>query len=109
MVDGRFVGNTSSYRVYKFAWQGHPRKPPDAAASTSGKTTTVYMSWNGATTAAGWRVLSGRSPTALRPTRRVPKRGFETSTQITPARYVAVQALGFRGRVLATSSPVRAG
>jgi hypothetical protein len=79
------------------------------AASTSGKTTTVYASWSGATTLSGWRVLSGSSPTALHATRAVSKRGFETSTQINAARYVAVQALDGRGRVLATSSPVRAG
>jgi Arylsulfotransferase (ASST) len=109
IVDGRFVGYTSSYRVYKFGWQGTPKSPPAAAASTSGKTTTVYMSWNGATTLAGWRVLSGPAQTSLRATRAVPKRGFETSTQINAAKYVAAQALDGRGRVLATSSPVRVG
>ncbi len=108
LVDGRFVGNTSSYRVYKFSWQGQPKSLPAVAASTSKKTTTVYASWNGATTVSGWRVLSGSSATALRPSRSVPKRGFETSTQITAAKYVAVQALDARGRVLATSSPVSA-
>ena len=106
LVDGRFVGNTSSYRVYKFSWQGQPKGPPAAAASTSKNTTTVYASWNGATTVSSWRVLSGPAATRLRPTRSVPKRGFETSTQITAAKYVAVQALDGRGRVLATSTPV---
>jgi hypothetical protein len=109
LVDGRFVGNTSSYRVYKFSWQGQPKSLPAVAASTSKKTTTVYASWNGATTVSGWRVLSGSSATALRPARSVPRRGFETSTQITAAKYVAVQALDARGRVLATASPVSAG
>jgi hypothetical protein len=109
LVDGRFVGNTSSYRVYKFGWPAQPKSLPAVAASTSKKTTTVYASWNGATTVSGWRVLSGHSATALRPARSVPKRGFETSTQINAAKYVAVQALDGRGRVLATSSPVSAG
>jgi hypothetical protein len=109
LLDARFVGGTSSYRVYKFAWRGQPKKPPDAAAFTSGKTTTVYASWNGATTVGGWRVLSGPAPGALRATRAVLKRGFETSTQITAAPFVAVQALDLAGRVIATSSPVRAG
>jgi Arylsulfotransferase (ASST) len=109
LVDGRFVGYTSSYRVYKFSWQGQPKVPPAVAASTSSKTTTVYMSWDGATTVSGWRVLSGSSATSLRPTRALPKRGFETSTEINAAKYVAAQALGSSGRVLATSSAVRAG
>ena len=106
LVDGRFVGNTSSYRVYKFSWQGQPKALPAVAASTSKNTSTVYASWNGATALSGWRVLSGSSSTKLRPTRSVPKRGFETSTEITAAKFVAVQALDARGRVLATSSPV---
>jgi hypothetical protein len=76
------------------------------AATTSKRTTTVYASWNGATTVTDWRVLSGPAASALRPTRSVPRRGFETSAQITAAKYVAVQALDARGRVLASSSPI---
>jgi hypothetical protein len=106
LVDGRFVGNTSSYRVYKFSWQGQPKVPPAVAASTSKNTTTVYASWNGATTVSAWRVLSGPSATRLRSARSVPKHGFETSTEIAAAKFVAVQALDGRGRVLATSTPV---
>jgi hypothetical protein len=110
IVEGRFVGSTSSYRVYKFSWQGQPNKPPDVAASTSKKVTTVYMSWSGATAVSGWRVLSGSNPNKLRATRALSKRGFETSTEITGGpRYVAAQALDSRGRVLATSLAVRAG
>jgi hypothetical protein len=109
VLDARFVGDTSSYRVYKFSWEGEPAISPAVAAFSTGTSTTVYMSWNGATTVAGWRVLSGRSARALRPTRSVTKRGFETSTRIKAARYVAVEALDASGRVLATSSPVSAG
>jgi hypothetical protein len=109
LVDGRFVGSTSSYRVYKFSWQGAPKVPPVVAASTAGKTTSVYASWSGATSLSGWRVLSGSSATKLRATRAVSRSGFETMTRINAARYVAVQALDARGRVLATSSPVSAG
>ena len=109
IVDGRFVGYTSSYRVYKFAWQGQPNNTPAIAASTSAGHTFVYMSWAGATTVAGWRVLGGRTATSLRSARTLPKRGFETSTRIRAARFVAAQALSPGGRVLATSAPVRAG
>ena len=35
LLDGRFVGDTSSYRVYKFGWQATPRVPLVAAASTT--------------------------------------------------------------------------
>jgi hypothetical protein len=109
LIDGRFVGNTSSYRIYKFSWGGTPKALPAVAASTAGKTTSVYATWNGATNLSGWRVLSGSSATKLKPTRAVSRSGFETMTRINAARYVAVQALDSRGRVLATSAPVSAG
>ena len=106
VLDGRFVGNTSSYRSYAFPWSGTPAVPPAVAASTSGKTTSVYTSWNGATGVAAWRVLSGTSASALRPTRTVTDTDFETRTTITAAAYVAVEALDARGNVLATSPTV---
>jgi hypothetical protein len=108
VFDGRFVGNTSSYRTYAFPWSGTPAVPPAVAANTSGRTTSVYASWNGATGVAAWRVLSGTSASALRPTRTVTDTNFETSTKIAAAAYVAVQALDAHGHVLATSPTVRA-
>jgi hypothetical protein len=107
VLDGRFVGNTSSYRAYAFPWSGTPAVPPAVAASTSGRTTSVYASWNGATGVGAWRVLSGASASALRPTRTVTDTSFETETTITAAAYVAVQALDAHGDVLATSPIVR--
>ena len=109
VLDGRFVGTTSSYRAYEFSWSGTPAVPPALAANTSGDTTTVYASWSGATGIDGWRVLSGSSPAALKPIRVVSPAGFETSTRIKSAAYVAVQALGQHGSVLATSPTERPG
>jgi Arylsulfotransferase (ASST) len=108
VLDGRFVGTTSSYRAYEFPWSGTPAVPPAVAVTTAGRTTTVYASWNGATGLRGWRVLSGPSATSLRATRAVTGTGFETHTHIRAARYVAVEALDASGRTLATSPAVRA-
>jgi len=108
VLDGRFVGTTSSYRAYEFPWSGTPAVPPAVAATTARRTTTVYATWNGATAVHGWRVLSGPSATSLRATRAVTKTGFETQTTINAARYVAVQALDAQGRTLATSAALRA-
>jgi arylsulfotransferase ASST len=107
VLDGRFVGTTSSYRSYAFSWSATPAVLPAVAASTSGKTTSVYASWNGATGVAAWRVLSGASASALRPTRTVTDTNFETGTTIVAAAYVAVQALDVHGHLLATSPIVR--
>jgi hypothetical protein len=107
-LDGRFVGTTSSYRAYEFPWAGAPAAEPALGASTAKRTTTVYASWSGATNLAAWRVLSGPSVRAVRPTRTVVSTGFETRTTIRAAAYVAVQALDAHGRVLAISATARA-
>ncbi|HET8977477.1 MAG TPA: arylsulfotransferase family protein, partial [Solirubrobacteraceae bacterium] len=63
VFDARFVGANSSYRAYRFMWQGMPVTKPSVASRVRGRTTTVYASWNGATQVASWRILGGSSPT----------------------------------------------
>jgi hypothetical protein len=108
VLDGHFLAGTPSYRAYSFPWTGTPTNPPAVAARTRRGVTTVYASWNGATTVSVWRVLGGRTPTALRPVRRAPLSRFETAIKVRGPRYVAVQALDRAGHVLGTSPTVRA-
>jgi Arylsulfotransferase (ASST) len=108
VFDGRFVGNNSSYRAYRYPWTGTPRTPPAVAALTSGTATNVYASWNGATQVSAWRVLAGASAGALQAVATAPKRGFETQIPISSEPYVAVQALNSAGRLLGTSATVAA-
>jgi Arylsulfotransferase (ASST) len=108
IFDARFVDGNDSYRAYRELWEGTPQRPPAVIASTSGSLTTVYMSWNGATTVSYWRVLAGSSPTSLQAITTEPKQGFETEVQIASQAYVAVQALDARGRTLGTSATVPA-
>ena len=61
LFDARFADSNMSYRTYRFDWNGYPKTRPAVAASNSGKTTTVYVSWNGATGVKRWRVLAGAS------------------------------------------------
>jgi hypothetical protein len=64
---------------------------------------TVYVSWNGATGVAAWRVFGGSRPNAMPAVATAPKRGFETAI-VAPARaYVVVQALDAKGHVLRRS------
>jgi hypothetical protein len=108
VLDGRFVGTTSTYRAYELQWSGTPAVPPAVAASTARGTTTVSASWNGATSVHGWRVLSGATATSLRATRAASQSGFETDIRINSVRYVAVEALDASGHTLGTSPAVRA-
>jgi Arylsulfotransferase (ASST) len=104
--DGRFVGDNSSYRAYRFPWIGTPATLPAVAASTSGASTNVYVSWNGATQVSSWRVLAGSSATSLSAVTTTAKQGFESQVTIPATPYVAVQALNSAGHALATSSVV---
>ena len=106
VFDARFIDQNSSYRAYRFDWTATPSTRPAVAASTAGSTTTVYASWNGATTVASWRVLSGGTPGSLRDAGSAPDAGFETRLSLPAARYVAVQALDAAGRVLSTSPTI---
>jgi Arylsulfotransferase (ASST) len=106
VFDGRFVDSNISYRAYRFRWSGFPATPPAVAASRQGGKMTVYVSWNGATDVASWRVLGGSSAAALRPVATALKSGFETAITARARANVAVQALGFNGRPLGSRSAV---
>jgi hypothetical protein len=109
VFDGRFVDANSSYRAYRYPWTGTPVDLPAVAASTTGTTTNVYVSWNGATEVASWRVLAGVSTDSLEFVTSAAKQGFETQIPIAAQPYVAVQALNSAGRELATSTVVHVG
>ncbi len=103
-----------SYRTYAQPWSGQPAEPPAVSvgqAAGSSSRTTVYVSWNGATNVAGWRVLAGPTSTTLAPVApAAPKTGFETAIT-TPAlasgHYLAVQALNGAGAVVGVSATIR--
>ncbi len=105
LLDASFANPlVSSYRALRFTWRGTPDDRPAAAGRSTANGVTVYASWNGATDVDAWRVLAGDSAERLKRVAEVPRRGFETSAAVGHrARYVAVQALDARGRVLGTS------
>jgi hypothetical protein len=111
LFDAGLAPGLSSYRAFRFPWSGHPLSPPavSAAVLATGETTAVYVSWNGASEVASWRVLAGKDPSSLQPRAAIPNSGFESSTILPEAvGYVAVQALDSAGRTLATSATVAA-
>ena len=96
--------DADSYRAYRFVWHGHPKDVP-AAAIKNGK---VYVSWNGATDVTRWRVMVGDSNDGLKAGPSASKSGFETAIQLPASgKYVAVQALGANGKVLAVSKTLK--
>lgn len=91
-----------SYRSYRFPWRGRPATPPDLAVADG----SAYMSWNGATEVARWRVLGGRTADALSEVATVDRAGFETSVPVTDAAVVRADALDADGRVLGRTRTV---
>ena len=108
VFDGKLVPTgMSSYRAYRLPWTGQPAAPPNIAAHTAAGKTTVWTSWNGATTASAWRVFAGPSPAALAPVTTVGWGGFETQIALPAAEpYVAAEALDPSGNVLETSPTI---
>jgi hypothetical protein len=107
VFEGRFVDANISYRAYRFAWNGTPSTPPSVVSTRRGRTMNVLVSWNGATGVATWRVFAGKTASALRLVATVPRRGFETAINVRARPYVAVQALGYKGRSLRWSNVSR--
>lgn len=107
-LDGTYYARNSSYRTYRDEWTGAPKEEPAIATESSddGKVK-VWMSWNGATDVASWRVLAGSSEDSLEPGEAVPKEGFETEAEIdTPHQIFAVEALDSNGKVLGRSTAI---
>lgn len=113
LFDGHFIAATPSYRAYQFPWSATPNpkeSPPAVAAVKKGSSTSVYASWDGATTVNFWRVLGGTSPSSLRGVAGAKRDGFETRITVHAREaYVAVQALDAHGHVLGQSPATRSG
>lgn len=101
-----------SYRSYKFPYIGQPTQPPrvHAAAFTekgtlfTTKKTIAYVSWNGATEVASWKLYladqNGKVPNKA-PLKTVPRNGFETPIIYKGhPQYVVAEALDKHGNVL---------
>ena len=107
--EARFTSKAvDTYRAYKFPWSGQPATaPPRAVARRSGNTISTWVSWNGATEVASWRVLGGATADGLVARTTAPRDGFETRLRYTgsdPA--VAVEALDAQGNVLGRSKTI---
>jgi Arylsulfotransferase (ASST) len=107
LFDAHFHGSYQAYRGYRFAWTGAPTSPPSAVLAASGSHHSVYVSWNGDTRTATWRLLAGSSAKALAPVATATRTGFETAlSPPASAPFYAVQALDVTGAVIGTSATI---
>lgn len=94
-----------AYRARKFVYEGTPTTLPAVAVEANLLSSTVYVSWNGATEVSSWQIVGcGTSGSVT-----VDKSGFETSWNGSCTETsVYVVALDSDGNTLATSNPVTA-
>ena len=98
---GRVTGvnqDADSYRAYKFVWHGHPTDSPAVAVRDD----KMYVSWNGATEVARWRlVVDGRAAQTI------VKSAFENVFPLPAgAKHVAVVALNASGATIGRSKTI---
>jgi hypothetical protein len=105
LLDARWPDPDVNYRVYVQNWTGKPLGPPSGAVKKSGRKTTVYASWNGATQVAKWRVLGGNDGKHFARVATKARNGFETAISLGHLSFkkYKVQALDAKGHVLRTS------
>jgi hypothetical protein len=114
-TDGRLLyaahlkdGWSQSYRAFKGDWHATPRTNPRIAARVGKGSVSAYVSWNGATEVASWRLLGGSDPKQLTELSTTPWADFETrvSSPGEPA-LVQVEALDASGNVLGRTAVVK--
>lgn len=110
VANGTYTSRNSSYRTYKLPWEGIPSDLPAIATAKSGEGLKVWVSWNGDTSTAEWRLLSGPDENSLEEVDTVPRDGFETAFETgSAAQFVAVEALDADGNSLGRSAVIPAG
>ena len=104
-------GRIVSYRTFKSDWVGTPKTIPDAIVVED----RVYVSWNGATEVAAWRVeawdgasLANMSFVTVD---QVDRSGFETEIPLTPAidSYFYITAIDAKGEAIGVTDMLQRG
>ena len=97
-----------SYRTYRGEWTGTPPNRPVLAVVPKGSGVDLFVSWNGATEVARWRVSGGTTRKKAKAIHTVRRTGFETRIHVpSPPPVVYVSALDAEGNELATSHVAR--
>lgn len=107
-----FEGGGGSYRAYQFPWEGRPATDPDVVVQDGAEENdggpVAFVSWNGATEVARWRLMAGEDEASATEQSTVDRDGFETAIPVpaaaADAAYTAVQALDAEGAVLGTGA-----
>ncbi|KAJ6096003.1 hypothetical protein N7486_006749 [Penicillium sp. IBT 16267x] len=104
VLSGQFdpLGHGESYRAFKFPWTATPFWNPVAVAETSLLSTTVYMSWNGATEYDNWAVYAvpSKNSNAITLLNTVQRTGFETQAIVSRLKTTYVKVAARQGSTI---------
>lgn len=103
LFDASLPADDGSYRALRFVWHGVAPGRPVVVAHPAGARASLYVSWNGATEVARWRVTV---PGGLSTLATVPDSAFETRISVPLRAAYVVVALDRRGRALGRSRTV---
>ena len=106
--DARLPPGGQNYRAFRLPWEGRPHRSPRLVAHAAAGRRQLFVSWNGATEVAAWRLEAGANGADLSAVATKDRTGFETSFASPRSDGVAVAvALGRRGRELGRSNLIR--
>src|SRR5712691_148987 len=95
--DARLPAGGQNYRAFRLPWEGRPHRQPRLVAHTASGRRRLYVSWNGATEVAAWRLEAGPTRNALEAVLTKPRTGFETALSFPRGDgFAAALALGSR-------------
>ncbi len=79
LMNGQLPIGDQSYRTFTYDWTGQPTDQPAVVVqSNAARAAAVYVSWNGATEVATWRVHAGKRESSLSVVATQPRTSFET-------------------------------
>jgi len=108
LLNGELPRGDWSYRAFAGNWTGTPDERPAVVAQRSRSGAVVYVSWNGATEVAAWKVYAGPHESKLTSATSQRRTGFETAIPVRyDGPYFAVDALDAHGRILGRSAVIR--
>jgi hypothetical protein len=106
--DARLPAGGQNYRAFRLPWHGRPHRPPRLVAHRASGRRLLYVSWNGATDVAAWRLEAGPARGNLDAVATRPRRSFETALPVPSRRgFAAAVALDAGGRPLGRSNTIR--
>jgi Arylsulfotransferase (ASST) len=108
LLNGQLPVGDQSYRAFTADWAGFPTdRPAVVVTANPARGSAVYVSWNGATEVATWRVLAGTKESSLSTVASQPQSGFETVISAnSTGPYFAVTAHDAAGKLLGQSATV---